>query len=661
MNISNNSFSTEIIVEKYDIDGKLIDTKNIPTQFTSENNVEIKKFNENGDEIEKIKFPVKSFVRNYISGISGSMAGVANPRMTLLNGTNSTISAYKTCNKFANGANFQSNWGLLFGKNIDGISNISSESVTLNDYNLKNLIPHGNVSGTLFYGDFNYNQIVVSESFYKCNQYGVVSNQSDVTMSIGEVGGIVQYNDGSGYFLSIRDIYDNSGNLINISIAPNQTMYAEYNYILNTSSLFPNRNWLAQMEIDMIENQDSPYTYINPVGLQTNINYRKGIKNRTDRTIISDNHLTTTVFSAAGINEAHSPGYITSVFDAQYKLFTDGDYWLRLLANANGYGEVTWLFLGESTLRDFDITYSINTETTSSWTPGFRIRGGIDLFLTTGGIMPMFISSSFAVGRPTSTSAGTIESSVAKNFEKDTTYKIRFYASHSVVKAKAWASGTAEPGAWDIDYITTTTNTGYVGLYQWPPTNGRNASKYIWYNDFEITYLELNSSSLQNNYIVSYAGGNQREQILRWYCAAPAGYYTCGIVVGSNDYTQSNNLIDTVQARSTDFRLNNIIPEGTGSGEISYQTCYVSSNETSVSSSYIEINRTMLNSSLDEKRIREIGLYQLRASSDTNVLSTKYAIYNGFNVCVGRVLTGSDVVLTTGQSVNIKMRLYFKT
>ena len=186
MILPSHNIRPQILIEKYDNCGILIEERELDTKYEANSFITTQKYSDKNELIKEEKFPVRSYIGNYINAF---MAGLSGSRLdyTQSNGSTSNYIPISQFNRFAASIPINNvTVGILAGKNVDGISTISSDSASFTDYNLKNPIENGYVSGTLFYGDSLYKNLYISESFSVISYSRIFSNLSTSSINIKE-------------------------------------------------------------------------------------------------------------------------------------------------------------------------------------------------------------------------------------------------------------------------------------------------------------------------------------------------------------------------------------------------------------------------------------------------------------------------------------------
>jgi hypothetical protein len=658
MFLSSHTMRPQVLLEKYDINGNLIEERELETGYKSDSHIIVEKKSKESKLIETQKFPFRSWNNNMLSYVSGAFQTTSAPtyfttRTGVSTGINLTLGFNNYTYNIPIGYN---NLGIAVGKNSGGYTNISADSSSLTDYNLKNPIGHGITSGTMWYSDSVYIPIYTSGSNTLIEHQRILANLTTESIHIGEMG-IYAYTsygsiDNTSTVLVARDVVDYTGSIINIDVQPNQTLLVRYNILISTSSLFLNYNWMKLITLNGY-GYNSVNNYITPVGFKNYITYRG---TNITGSILQSYSAPASAMATQEIM-VDSSLYLTGSID-----WYNSEKWLKfgLITSANCH---TAYYMFGSQIKNTDITYLTNS-VTSSYSVGLAVRCA--RVTNQYGISVHMNSGSLRLVQTNSTTTQTIVStSVAKTYDIDTNYYIRFFVSESIVRVKSWVSGAAEPGTWEIDTTTTQTQVGSIGYVAY---NGATLNFVRTnFNDINITYLDMGKSYTgTNSGMLPY---NMFDSTISYYDTmekvfalnAPANNDTCGILVGSSDKTDSNELIESGTFSHYDWRLNNQIYQGINENHLTYGAMNILTTTNSVYSKHIELYRNFTNNSISPITIREIGLYiymLARTAYPGYIFINKY---KGNEVCVGRVSTGTPLTLTPGQSVLVRMRLYFET
>lgn len=653
MFLSSHTMRPQVLLEKYDIDGNLIEERELETGYKSDSHIIVEKKSKDSELIETQKFPFRSWNNNMLSYVSGAFQsnGITKYFITR-NGGITNQNLILGFNQYTyNIPVGYNNLGISVGKNFDGYTNISADSSSLTDYNLKNPIGHGITSGTLWYSDSTYIPIYTSGSDTLIGHQRIFANLTTESIHIGEMG-IYAYGsygsvDNTTTYLVARDVVDYTGSIINIDVQPNQTLHVRYNTLLSTSSLFLNYNWMKLITLNGY-GYNSVNNYITPAGFKNYITYRG--TNRTGS--ISQAYAAPAGILAKNEFMIDSLTYLTGSID-----WYNSEKWLKfgLITSANCH---TAYYMFGSQIKNTDITYLTNS-ITSSYSVGLAVRCartnnqyGISVHINSGSLRLVQTNSS--------TTQTIVSTSIAKTYDIDTNYYIRFLVSESIVRVRSWVSGAAEPGTWEIDTTTTQTQVGSIGYVAYDGAT----SDFVRtnFNDINITYLDMEKSYTgTNNGMLPYNmfQNSQTSDTMEKVFAldAPVNNDTCGILIGSSDITASNELIESGTFSHYDWRLNNQIYQGTNENHLTYGVMNILTTTNSVYSKHIELHRNITNNSISPITIREVGLYiYMLARTEVDIIN-----YKGNEVCVGRVSTGTPLTLTPGQSVLVRMRLYFDT
>lgn len=641
--LSSHTMKSDVFLEKYDKNGNLIEKRKLDTKNQSDAHIDLNVL-ENEKVESSTQIPFRSFVKNYITMLSGAFSSVNNESIYYIDSEGISRSS----STIKNMHNIQYNTmigdykkGIIVGTNLGGISAISPDSVSFTDYNLKNTISHGISSGTLYYGSSIYERTYISESYTKISYSRIFSNLYTNSININEIG-MTNQQSSDRYILLCRDLKDYYGNNINITLTPNQSLYVKYSFMLHTSSLLPNQNWLKTIEMDY---DDKGYTTLTTTGFKNFITYR---------------YRPTTSFN--------SQVFVNGIADSYYELSGDGlvtymtnsistyngDSWLVIeYPYRNSYTVPYLMYHAPYSVKNVDCTCLINTNDTSVYSVGLGSTNtsSYDNYDEFHSIH--FNSSSVILKKNIST---IITSSYAKTFQNNINYYMRYFASHSVIKGKIWQSGSSEPVDWDVEATSSTLSYGRIGFMSYS-----SSYKINRINDLNITYLDRTYSYLNENgddAIVSKNGARYSYMQQIFYCKSSIGNDWSGIVVGSSDRTDSNELIKSNIFSHYDWRLNNQIPHGTIANTIYYGNSEITSSF-SGSSAYIQITRDFVNMSNDDINIREVALYLANTITDLSDYRAGGS-YRGWEICVGRVSTGPvPVTLSNGESVTFTMKFNF--
>jgi len=213
----------------YDKDGNLKDIKYISTPneaLKAKLNYEI--LNNKNEIVEQNELPFKSFTYAYAGHI---FTGITNTIYTIVNITGiprAILSTYYDLSDVTLA-------GVTYRGIVVGTGSLQNSSSV---YNV-GLINHGTSSNELIYNPSAMIAPYYSGSAYYTNLNRTFSNWTTESINVNEIG---VYSSNLNY-LSIRDIYDNTGSLLNLNIPPSGTLNVNYKFYVDDECGL-NLNWL---------------------------------------------------------------------------------------------------------------------------------------------------------------------------------------------------------------------------------------------------------------------------------------------------------------------------------------------------------------------------------------------------------------------------------
>jgi RHS repeat-associated protein len=189
---------------------------------------------------------------------------------------------------------------------------------------------------------------------------------------------------------------------------------------------------------------------------------------------------------------------------------------LRTPATASSYSR--GLADSSSQHSDAEITATVRTGSSVSgsglaaklWLRGSTTWASAGYNLTNGYNLSLNYAAGTVAIRKTVSSTDSSLSSASFGFAANTTYRVRFQAIGTAIKAKIWADGTAEPGSWTLSTTDSSHSSGRAALSQQGTSSGTRDS-YV--DDYTLRPASTTASSAYD-ILTTYNTWNLPESVI---------------------------------------------------------------------------------------------------------------------------------------------------
>jgi RHS repeat-associated protein len=189
---------------------------------------------------------------------------------------------------------------------------------------------------------------------------------------------------------------------------------------------------------------------------------------------------------------------------------------LKTPATASSYSRA----LADSTSQHTDVEITATVRTGSSitgtnlgsklWLRGSTSWASAGYNLTAGYNVSLNYAANTVALRKTVSSTDTSLTSTSFTFAANTTYRVRFQAIGTAIKAKIWADGTAEPGSWTLSTTDSSNTSGRAAISQRGTSSGARDS---YLDDYTLRPVSTTPSSAYDT-INTYNTWNLPESVI---------------------------------------------------------------------------------------------------------------------------------------------------